>query len=97
MDYKDYLREDRRLVILRLLSEMPAYRSNTSILFTGLDQMGHVATRDQVKSDVAWLAEQNLVKMDEVGAVIVVQLTERGEDVATGRAFVPGVKRPGAG
>ncbi len=96
MDYTEFLKEDRRLVILRLLSEMPSYRSNTSILCAGLDQMGHAATRDQVKTDVEWLAEQSLVKTEDVGSVVVVQLLERGQDVATGRAVVPGVKKPGA-
>lgn len=71
------------LVLLRVLAEM-------------LDNFGHPATRDQVKTELAWLAEQGLMMLQEAGSVRVATLTERGQDVAAGRAVVPGVKRPGA-
>lgn len=86
--------EDRRLVILRFLHEDPDYKLNTSVLRMALDAVGHSASRDQVETDVAWLAETGLVEVETVGNVCVVRLTARGADVATGRAVVPGVKRP---
>ena len=95
-DFKTIIREDMRLVILRLLAEMPAYRSNSSVLLAGLENFGHAPTRDTVKTEVQWLAEQDLVTVENVGPVVVATLTERGGDVAKGRAVVPGVKRPGA-
>lgn len=94
--FADYLREDMRLVILRLLSELPQYKANSSVLVAALDQYGHSPSRDQVKTELAWLAEQGLVSCDDLGPVRVATLTERGSDVASGRAVVPGVKRPGA-
>ncbi len=94
--YAEFLRQDMRLVILRLLSEMPGYRANSSMLNAALDHYGHTASRDQVKSELAWLAEQGLVKLEDIGAVLVATLTERGQDVAAGRARVPGINRPGA-
>ena len=42
------------------------------------------------------LHEQGLLASEQVGTVLVVTLSERGHDVATGRARVPGVARPGA-
>jgi hypothetical protein len=99
MSFQDFLRQDVRLVLLRVLTEMPAYRSNSSVLGSALERYGHAVTRDQVKTELAWLAEQGLVALAEVGGaggVAVVTLTERGQDVATGRAGAPGVKRPGA-
>lgn len=95
-DFAEYLREDMRLVILRLLGEMPAYKANSSVLVAGLDRLGHSPTRDQVKTELNWLAEQGLVKCEDLGPVVVATLTERGSDVARGRASVPGVKKPGA-
>ena len=67
-------------------------------LETVLGQWGHDPSRDQVKGELRWLEEQRLVKIEDVGngAVLVARLTERGADVAAGRARVDGVKRPGA-
>ena len=95
-NYAQTLTEDRRLVILRVLSEMPTYKANSSIIYTLLSNWGHSPSRDQVKSDLRWLEEQQLVQVEEVGTVFLATLTERGQDVSAGRALVPGVKRPGA-
>lgn len=94
--YSHFLTEDRRLVVLRVLADMPAYRTNSFLLSTLLKQWGHEPSTDQVKSDIAWLQEQGLVTFDDVEGVYVATLTTRGADVAAGRAVVPGVKRPGA-
>ncbi|MBA1271684.1 ArsR family transcriptional regulator, partial [Pseudomonas carnis] len=53
-------------------------------------------SRDQVKTEMHWLAEQGAVTVADVGPVLVATLTERGQDIAAGRARVPGIKRPGA-
>lgn len=95
-DFAEHLRHDRRLVLLRLLAEMPAYRANSSVLYVALERFGHATTRDLVKTELRWLEEQELLAVEEVGPVLVSTLTERGADVATGRAVVPGVARPGA-
>jgi Fe2+ or Zn2+ uptake regulation protein len=98
MKYADFLAADRRLVILRILAEMPAYRTNSSVLHTVLIEWGHEPSRDQVKTELRWLEEQGLLSIEDVGAgaVLLVTLSERGADVAAGRARVDGVKRPGA-
>ncbi|MDF7669872.1 ArsR family transcriptional regulator [Orbaceae bacterium ESL0721] len=97
MSYAEFLKEDQRLVILRILNEMPSYSSNSSIIYSVLEQYGHALSRDQVKTHMQWLAEQGLINIDILGLVFVAHLTERGADVATGKAIVPGVKRPAAG
>lgn len=94
--FADFLREDQRLLMLRLLAELPAYRANSSVLTMGLSSYGHAISRDQVKTEMAWLRDQGLVVVEDLGPVLVATLTERGADVATGRTTVPGVKRPGA-
>jgi hypothetical protein len=97
MNFTEHLNADRRLVLLRLLAEQIGYKQNSSNLTHALDRLGHVLSRDQVKAQLAWLAEQELVAVDEpVPGVLVATLTERGHDVARGRAVVPGVARPGA-
>ncbi len=96
MSFSEYLRRDVRLVSLRILSETPSYRANSSVLSNLLHQFGHSVTRDQVKTELRWLEEQGLLKLEEAGSVLVATLTERGQDVAEGRAFVDGVAKPRA-
>ncbi|MGY8829670.1 MAG: VpaChn25_0724 family phage protein [Pseudomonadales bacterium] len=96
--YSEFLSQDRRLVILRILAEMPTYRANSSVLHSVLQEWGHEPSRDQVKGELRWLEEQQLITVDDLGegAVLLAKLTERGLDVQAGRARVDGVKRPGA-
>ena len=97
-DFAQHLRQDQRLVLLRILAEMPTYRANSSVLHTVLNERGHEPSRDQAKTELRWLEEQQLVTIEDIGegAVLLAKLTERGADVAAGRARVDGVKRPGA-
>lgn len=95
-DFAQHLRQDQRLVLLRILSELPSYRSNSSVLVGLIEKLGHTMTRDQVKTELRWLAEQGLLTLDEAGSVIVATLEERGQDVAEGRARVDGIQRPRA-
>jgi Fe2+ or Zn2+ uptake regulation protein len=96
MSFADYLQKDRRLVLLRILAELPGYRSNSSVLTTLVGNFGHTMTRDQVRTELRWLQEQGLVMIEEAGTVLVPTLTERGQDVAEGRAVVDGVAKPRA-
>lgn len=93
-----YLTAERRLVILRILAEMPVYRANSSVLHSMLADWALESSRDQVRTELRWLEEQQLLTIEEAGdgAVLLATLTERGADVAAGRARVDGVKRPGA-
>ncbi|MEP7041866.1 MAG: ArsR family transcriptional regulator [Dokdonella sp.] len=93
--FAERLREDRRLVLLRLLSEQGGYRANSSILHAGLQHLGVQASRDDVSTDLAWLRDQSLLSLDQATeSVQVATLTARGQDVVHGLAAVPGVSRP---
>ncbi|WP_414499158.1 ArsR family transcriptional regulator [Stenotrophomonas maltophilia] len=95
--FAERMREDRRLVLLRLLVEQNGYRANSSTLHAGLDHLAVAATRDDVLTDLTWLGEQGLVRTSEaVPGVLVAQLTQRGQDTANGMTSVPGVRRPSA-
>jgi DNA-binding transcriptional ArsR family regulator len=88
------LSEDRRLVILRILEKAPGSEANHYLLREALDSMGHNVSRDVVMTELSWLAEQGLVTLEDLGSMKVAALTGRGQDVALGRAVVPGVKKP---
>ncbi|MHA4952230.1 ArsR family transcriptional regulator [Acinetobacter pittii] len=97
MSFENHLKEEMRLVILRLLNELPSYRGNSSTLHSGLNHWGLSFSRDQVKTELYWLKEQGCVEVEmDNPAVVVVKLTERGQDVVEGRARIHGIKRPSA-
>ena len=64
MNFASFLREDQRLVMLRFLSEMPSYSSNSSVIYQALTRYGHAPSRDQIKSELRWLEE--LVIVDDI-------------------------------
>jgi len=99
MSFSQALAEDQRLFVLRLLDELPGYSSNVSALQSALDlNAGHRLSRDATLGLVDWLAETGLVTIENLDSRIrVVKLTERGSDVAQGRAHITGVKRPRPG
>jgi hypothetical protein len=95
MSYSEHFAKHLRLVLLRLLAEASEYRLNSSILSDAAEAHGLSATRAQIRTELAWLTEQGLVTVAEPApGLVVATLTERGLDVAQGRASVPGVQRP---
>jgi hypothetical protein len=98
MGFADTLTEHRRLIILRALEDPKIGPTcNDSILQSICNEFGCRTSRDQVKTAVAWLEEQGLVKFKEQGTAYVVTITGRGMEAATGLLTVPGVKRPSPG
>lgn len=94
-DFLAHLTEDRRLSLLLVLAQTPGYSANAFLLRDAISQIyGHSASIDQVRTDIAWLAEQALVTARTMGDVTLATLTTRGADAAAGRANVPGVKKP---
>ncbi|BCS94603.1 hypothetical protein DSLASN_02350 [Desulfoluna limicola] len=96
MSYEQTIQEHLRITLLRLLYEDPDYTQNDSLLTDLTEAYGFTPSRDKVRTELAWLAEQGLVTIDD-GKIIIAMLTERGADVARGRVTVPGVKRPSPG
>ncbi|MCG9755021.1 ArsR family transcriptional regulator [Shewanella insulae] len=97
MALQDIMKEHQRLVILRMLTEVAGFDLNESILQDGLIAYGLDISRDGLRTQLAWLEEQGLIRLEQLGGTQKAVLTSRGEDVATGRAVVPGIKRPRAG
>ncbi|GLX86359.1 hypothetical protein tloyanaT_26120 [Thalassotalea loyana] len=84
-----------RLSILRALEAL-GYKSNDSMIQDACAAFHNVMSRDQVRSNLRWLQEQNLVSLEQVGDILNATLTTQGQDVANGRSFNDGVKRPSA-
>lgn len=94
MSYLEHLMQHARLAILRFLAAAPSYSGNESLLTDAVNSVGVVVTRDQVKTAIGWLAEQGLVTVEELHGLTIAKATQRGIEVAEGRAIVAGVKRP---
>lgn len=95
--YEQVKTEDRRLVILLLLKESDGYRCNEFLLNDLLNERGHAVSQDRVRSDLDWLQEQGLLKVQDIHDTRIATINQRGVDVAGGRITVSGVKRPRAG
>ena len=96
MSYEQTLMKHRRLTILKFLADSPEYTSNGSILYQVCNRFGVTSTADQIAGELAWLREQGMVDLEEHGSVVVVEATQRGVDIAAGRARHDGVQRPRA-
>ncbi len=94
--YALHQRRHLRLSILTILAEAPAYRCNDSILRDSLQPFGFDPSRDQLRGEIAWLAEQGLIEVSDAGKLLVAKATAQGVDVAEGRSRHPDVQRPGA-
>lgn len=83
-----------RLAILRALNDDPGKAGNESLL-VDLVQAVHIsADRDQVRDELLWLHEREMVAASVVRGSMVALVTEKGTMVAEGRRTELGVKRP---
>jgi len=95
--FADRLREDRRLVMLRLLSEQRGYTLNSSNVHAGVDYLGIQCTRAEVLADLRFLGDNGLVTLEplaDIEGLYKVTLTRAGREVAQGQQEVAGVSTP---
>jgi hypothetical protein len=97
MAYREHFDGSRRLRLLKILYDVQGYKANELIVGRMLDAFGYSVSSDQVRTDLAWLSEQGLLTVEELGDLQIAELTARGADVATGKIATPGVHRPQPG
>lgn len=93
--YQEMLNEQRRHRLLRILNDSAGYDSNEVLLKNMLNNMGITTGRDRLRTELAWLEEQGLVRLRQVEDLYIAEITAAGADVAEGVITLPGVKRPG--
>ena len=83
------LAKDRRLVILRLLSEVPGYSLSASMLTKAVRSMRHAVYDDTIAADLVLLEQHGLVTREEEPhngkTLVFATLTRFGLEVANGR------------
>lgn len=96
MSFEDYLKKDRRLVILRLLSEETDRKMNDRLLTKLVGKYGHAVSNDVIRNDLRGLAEIDAVIRTNVEGMVIAEITQTGEDHVAGRTILDGVERPSA-
>lgn len=98
MDFEAIQQADRRLAILQVLLAVMGNGAHEEMLRDSLRATkGKAVSRDLMRTELAWLAEQGLITVREIETLQIADLTARGADVANGFSIVPGVKRPTPG
>lgn len=87
--------EERRLMMLLILADVPERRLNLGTLYNALDGLGVPTTLADLRADAEFLVSQRLVERDEPAkGVTVLSLTAEGLETARGKRIHPGVMRP---
>ncbi len=85
--------EQRRLAILQILAKVNGYHINEKELQQKLDSLGFRVSFDRIRTDIAWLYEQQVIDMDRA-SVWLIHLTQTGLDVVDSRCWIPGIQQP---
>ena len=93
--FADRMKEDRRLVLLRLLAEEPGKQANSLRLHAGLQFVHIIVERHEVIDDLRFLQMHQLVDLEQLGDISPdlygVKLRARGIDLVNGLVEVDGV------
>ena len=92
--YEDHLREQRRFLVLKLLSERPDEEAESGIIHLALEGARKGCTYDQLLGDLVWLEEQGLISLERDQGEVFAKLGLRGRDVAMRRTKYPGIMPP---
>ncbi len=94
MNQQSIKTEIRRLMILQILEAGGNYRENEGLIQKSLELYGLTASRDVIRADLAWLADLELITVEESLGCQMAALRFNGVDVVKGRLVVPGISRP---
>lgn len=95
MSFKNHVIEHIRRLILEQLEQENDYTQNNILIKQNLFMQGQTLSADKLSAELAWLEEQGLVTLDNFSGFTVAKLTQRGLDIATAAAKMPGVARKG--
>lgn len=91
LDVQAVVARHRALLVLRLLVGPLNGAGNEAVISELLDLWALGGTRDALRACIASLEQSDLVVTTMAGECAVVRLTPQGDEVARGKARVPGV------
>ncbi len=81
-----------RRAVIDLLAQIGG-EHNDHHLATLLAEVGHRVARRDVAEVLRWLAQQGLIKVEDVEPYVLAEILPDGEDVAASRLIVEGIYR----
>lgn len=96
-NYSDFITQDARLIILKELATQSDGRLNEVIMLRVLDQFGHRRSRAWIAEQYRFLEDIKAVTTQEVGSVLVAQITQIGQDHLERRELLEGIALPSIG
>jgi hypothetical protein len=93
-EFRQFMTEDARLVILKTLHGEVSNTLNEVLLLRALETFGHYQTREFVRTQIRALAGLGAVTVTEAGTVLIARITRFGIDHVERRAVIDGVRRP---
>jgi hypothetical protein len=84
----------RRLAVLRHLIVMSEYRSNELMLSDILNRQGISSSWNEIRDCLRFLEEHDAIAADMTDRLMVVRLTQRGQDIALGRTTIGEIAAP---
>lgn len=94
MDYRKFVAEDCRRLILEALAQETSASLNEIMLGHVLTAHGHRKPGDYVRDQIEWLAAKGAVSVAEVGGILVASLLTKGQEHVERRALIVGVAKP---
>lgn len=96
-NFQRFRDEEARLIILKELADQVNGRSTETMLTHVLDAFAIPASRDYVRSQIRKLQEVGGVTFQEIGSVMIAEITRAGSDHVQRRCILEGVRRPSPG
>jgi len=93
MEFAQLEKEDRRLVVLRMLLLESNKQLNASFIQRGLAIFGHIVERQVLNAELHWLAALGAVTIQSINRMLLATLTTYGIALVHGSANAAGVKR----
>ncbi len=94
-DYRNYIDENIRLIILKALAAEDSAALNDFLIMKQLEGFGFAKTPDYVRNQLLWLEKQTgAVRTSILGTAMVATLTKVGRWHVERRHFLEGIQRP---
>ncbi|QPT09862.1 hypothetical protein [Sphingomonas paucimobilis] len=94
VSYEDRVKADARLIILKELCQQSDGRLNEVSIQHVLDAFAISRTREWIRTQLTRMAELEVIRVTQIGTVMVAQLRQAGRHHVERRAFVDGIAHP---
>ena len=94
LSFETYSQEDARLCILKELNRQTDGRFNEAMLTHVIMAYGHNRSREWVRTQLRKMAELGAIVVEDMGAIMIAEITRAGIDHVERRSIIEGIKRP---